>query len=180
MSPSSSSVDVGSGGGHSPGWVSRHPALISLTFCVILFSVGLIVWFVGEKDHPTSVAAHLLWTAGAFGIFGGFMNWLAVLLLFKRVPLLIGSGVIPRNFVAIRSAIGSVVTETFLDDEFLRRAVSQKSGELMHALRLDESLRRVLESDEISSAVDARLKDFSGRPEVESILVVLYARIGWF
>ena len=58
--------------------------------------------------------------------------------------------------------------------------MSQKSGELMHALRLDESLRRVLESDEISSAVDARLKDFSGRPEVESILVVLYAQIGWF
>jgi hypothetical protein len=42
---------------------------------------------------------------------GGVTNWLAVTMLFDKVPLLIGSGVIPRHFKAISRAS----TEKFID-----------------------------------------------------------------
>lgn len=43
--------------------------------------------------------------AGVFGFAGGITNWLAVHMLFERVPGLYGSGVIPMRFVEIREAV---------------------------------------------------------------------------
>lgn len=43
--------------------------------------------------------------AGVFGFAGGITNWLAVHMLFEKVPGLYGSGVIPMRFVEIREAV---------------------------------------------------------------------------
>ena len=40
---------------------------------------------------------------GLFGLAGGVTNWVAVYMLFEKVPYLYGSGVIPVRYVEIRS-----------------------------------------------------------------------------
>lgn len=40
---------------------------------------------------------------GLFGLAGGVTNWVAVYMLFEKVPYLFGSGVIPVRYVEIRS-----------------------------------------------------------------------------
>ena len=40
----------------------------------------------------------LLFTVGLFALSGAFTNWIAVHMLFEKVPLLYGSGVIPARF----------------------------------------------------------------------------------
>ena len=40
---------------------------------------------------------------GLFGLAGGVTNWVAVYMLFEKVPYLYGSGVIPTRYVEIRS-----------------------------------------------------------------------------
>jgi len=48
---------------------------------------------------------------GLFGFAGGMTNWLAVKMLFDRVPLLYGSGVIPTRFREIRQAVKDAIME---------------------------------------------------------------------
>ena len=40
----------------------------------------------------------LLFTVGLFALSGAFTNWIAVHMLFEKVPFLYGSGVIPARF----------------------------------------------------------------------------------
>ena len=42
-----------------------------------------------------------IFMAGLFGLSGGLTNWLAIHMLFEKVPLLFGSGVIPLRFKRI-------------------------------------------------------------------------------
>lgn len=56
---------------------------------------------------------------GLFGFAGGFTNWLAVKMLFDRIPGLIGSGVIPRQFKAIRLTVKNTIMKTFFDAHYL-------------------------------------------------------------
>ena len=67
---------------------------------------------------------------GLFGFAGGATNWLAVKMLFDRVPLLYGSGVIPARFRAIREAVKDAIMRYFFDEEYLERFLAeQMAGE---------------------------------------------------
>ena len=39
-----------------------------------------------------------IFMAGLFALSGGLTNWLAIHMLFEKVPLLYGSGVVPERF----------------------------------------------------------------------------------
>ena len=63
---------------------------------------------------------------GLFGFAGGVTNWLAVKMLFDRVPLLYGSGVIPARFREIRQAVKDAIMEYFFDEEYLARFFAER------------------------------------------------------
>ena len=63
---------------------------------------------------------------GLFGFAGGATNWLAVKMLFDRVPLLYGSGVIPARFRAIREAVKDAIMRYFFDEEYLERFFAER------------------------------------------------------
>ena len=65
---------------------------------------------------------------GLFGFAGGTTNWLAVKMLFDRVPLLYGSGVIPARFRAIREAVKDAIMRYFFDEEYLRAILRRADG----------------------------------------------------
>jgi len=51
---------------------------------------------------------------GAFALSGAFTNWIAIYMLFDKVPYLYGSGVIPMRFEEFKSGIKHlIVTEFF-------------------------------------------------------------------
>lgn len=50
--------------------------------------------------------AKYILSGGLFSFAGGMTNWLAVKMLFDRIPGLIGSGVIPNRFREIRQSVG--------------------------------------------------------------------------
>lgn len=50
---------------------------------------------------------------GLFALSGGITNWLAVHMLFERVPLLYGSGVIQLRFEEFKLAIRNLIMEQF-------------------------------------------------------------------
>ena len=36
---------------------------------------------------------------GLFSLSGGITNWIAIHMLFERIPFIYGSGIIPKNFI---------------------------------------------------------------------------------
>ena len=70
---------------------------------------------------------YLVFTIGLFAFSGAITNWLAVHMLFEKVPGLYGSGVIPARFKEFKAAIRQMMMEQFFNQENLDRFM-QDSG----------------------------------------------------
>ncbi len=71
---------------------------------------------------------HILYTVGLFALSGAVTNWLAIHMLFEKVPLLYGSGVIPARFEDFKIAIRQLMMEQFFTKENIDRFLSTGSG----------------------------------------------------
>ncbi|MBU2908113.1 DUF445 domain-containing protein [Vibrio splendidus] len=78
-----------------------------------------------------ATANQYLLYAGLFAFSGAITNWLAIHMLFEKVPGLYGSGVIPARFEEFKAAIKQLMMEQFFTegniDRFLSREMSGKS-----------------------------------------------------
>lgn len=59
----------------------------------------------------------VIMTVGLFATSGAITNWLAVHMLFEKVPLLYGSGVIPNRFEEFKTAIRHLIMNQFFTQE---------------------------------------------------------------
>jgi len=91
----------------------------------------------------------LFFTIGLFALSGAFTNWIAVHMLFEKVPLLYGSGVIPARFEDFKKAIKELMMEQFFTEENIDRFLSGSSGS---AVSLD--LAPVIEKVDLNPAFD--------------------------
>ncbi|MEZ8574899.1 DUF445 domain-containing protein [Vibrio splendidus] len=78
-----------------------------------------------------ATANQYLLYAGLFAFSGAITNWLAIHMLFEKVPGLYGSGVIPARFEEFKAAIKQLMMEQFFTegniDRFLSSEMSGKS-----------------------------------------------------
>ncbi|MEH0389213.1 DUF445 domain-containing protein [Vibrio mimicus] len=72
--------------------------------------------------------------AGLFAFSGAITNWLAIHMLFEKVPGLYGSGVIPSRFEDFKAAIKQLMMEQFFTDANIDRFLNK---EMNGALNLD-------------------------------------------
>jgi hypothetical protein len=70
----------------------------------------------------------ILFTVGLFALSGAITNWLAIHMLFEKVPLLYGSGVIPARFEEFKLAIRQLMMEQFFTEQNIDRFLSDSSG----------------------------------------------------
>ena len=66
-----------------------------------------------------------LLTSGQFALAGGVTNWLAIHMLFEKVPGLYGSGVISARFEEFKSGLYTLVMDEFFNQTTLDRFFSQ-------------------------------------------------------
>lgn len=67
----------------------------------------------------------LLYT-GLFALSGAITNWLAVYMLFEKIPGLVGSGVIPNRFEQFKGALENLVMEQFFSREHIERFMAEQ------------------------------------------------------
>ncbi|MDP5132639.1 MAG: DUF445 domain-containing protein [Paraglaciecola sp.] len=60
-------------------------------------------------------------TMGLFALSGAITNWLAIHMLFEKVPGLYGSGVIPQHFEDFKNGIRNLIMEQFFTAENIQR-----------------------------------------------------------
>lgn len=88
---------------------------MSKTLITDLFSLLLI----GVSFLVPSVYRDALLFTGLFALSGAITNQIAIHMLFEKVPLLYGSGVIEKNFTAFKASIREMMMKQFFTKEQL-------------------------------------------------------------
>jgi uncharacterized membrane protein YheB (UPF0754 family) len=113
-----------------------------------LVATGLVT--IGLLLEPPVKQAVL--NTGLFALAGGVTNWLAIHMLFEKVPGLYGSGVISARFDDFKRGIEQLVMEQFFSkdnvDRFLAEMVADNA---QHPLDFSE----VIESTDLEPAYDS-------------------------
>ena len=68
--------------------------------------------------------AHQIFSVGIFALSGALTNWLAIYMLFEKVPGLYGSGVIPTQFEEFKKGIKTLIMEQFFTEENIKKFFS--------------------------------------------------------
>ena len=97
--------------------MSVNKSLVINLIALFLALLGFIL------DHT------LILTIGLFALSGAVTNWLAIHMLFEKVPGLYGSGVVPARFEDFKTGIRSLMMTQFFTEENIDRFLSNKAGQ---------------------------------------------------
>ena len=107
--------------------------------------VTLLGWYLQQP---------ILLSVGLFALSGAITNALAIHMLFEKVPLLYGSGVIPARFEQFRDGIYQLVMTQFFSSDNIDRFLSDKQQS--HAKAFD--FEPVIIETDLSPAFDSLLQ----------------------
>jgi uncharacterized membrane protein YheB (UPF0754 family) len=93
----------------------------------------------------------LLLLVGVFALSGAITNWLAVYMLFEKIPGLYGSGVIPARFEDFKREIHRLIMEQFFSKDNVERFFGTTGDGQDPAL----DLAPIIEETDITPAFDA-------------------------
>lgn len=80
---------------------------------------------------------------GLFALSGAVTNWLAVHMLFERVPLMYGSGVIPARFEEFKRAIKEMIMQQFFSSDNLKNFIAAEERSVAQWFRADQLVERL-------------------------------------
>ncbi len=136
----------------------------NLTAAVIIAAGYLISYYL----NPV-IGTHVK-TIGYFALSGAVTNWLAVYMLFEKVPGLYGSGVIPAHFEEIKGWIRGMVMDQFFTKENLDRYFAEGQSLLLESFDFEKAVDRLdydriydtVKTEILSSKLGAMLGMFGG------------------
>ena len=85
----------------------------------------------------------IIFFTGLFALSGSITNWLAVYMLFDKVPFIYGSGVIPRNFVMFKAGIRNIVINEFFAGDNFEKFVKQNNESLKTKIETNLNFEKV-------------------------------------
>ena len=101
-----------------------NKSLVTNLVALLILIAGLLI--------PDSEFDVVLTMVGLFAISGALTNWLAVFMLFEKIPFLYGSGIVPKNFVAFKTSIRALIMNQFFTVENIERVLSAGSVSPTH------------------------------------------------
>lgn len=111
-----------------------NKSLITNIVAIVLVLTGLF----------SPVYADVLLSVGLFALSGAVTNWLAIHMLFEKVPFLYGSGVIPNQFEDFKSGIKNIIMLQFFTPDNIKRFIQSE----------EESAKKTLDFRPVLDAVD--------------------------
>ena len=91
-------------------------------------ATNLIALLISVGGYFSPVHSDLIFLTGMFALSGGMTNWLAIHMLFEKVPFLYGSGVIPNRFEDFKGAIKRLIIDQFFTREHIEKFFEQNGG----------------------------------------------------
>ncbi len=111
--------------------MSIKERFLNMSFITNLIAILFIV-----VGYYSPVYQRELYTVGVFAFSGAITNWLAIYMLFEKVPGLYGSGVIPSRFEEFKAGIKRLIMDQFFTRDNLERFL-QNMGSSSGAIKWD-------------------------------------------
>ena len=103
-----------------------------------LAAVGIII-----LGSISPVLEDLIKSIGFFALSGAITNWLAIYMLFEKVPYLYGSGVIPERFEEFKLSIKQLMMQQFFTAANIEAFIQKEEQEGSKILNLEPFLNAV-------------------------------------
>lgn len=110
-----------------------NKSFITNFISVVIIAVGYVI--------PTY--QELVKSIGYFALSGAITNWLAIYMLFERVPLLYGSGVIPNRFEEFKASIKQLMMQQFFTAQNIEQFIKNEEQQGDKVLNIEPLLNVV-------------------------------------
>jgi uncharacterized membrane protein YheB (UPF0754 family) len=87
----------------------------------------LAIFLIAIGTLPFANSA-IIFTIGIFALSGSFTNWLAVHMLFEKIPFIYGSGVIPNRFADFKNGIKTLIVEEFFNQKNISKFLDEQNS----------------------------------------------------
>lgn len=112
--------------------------LLNKSFITNLISVVIIA-----IGYITPVQQDLIKSIGFFALSGAITNWLAIYMLFEKIPFLYGSGVIPDRFEEFKYSIKQLMMQQFFTANNIEQFIETEEQQGKTLLNLEPLLNAV-------------------------------------
>jgi hypothetical protein len=168
------------------GWrrVCCHKGLVANILFLLLMVAGIVV---SEVLYPLEgfrgsgraifndtmcldqlagcVSVRVLRAVGLFGFIGGVTNWVAIEMLFVRIPYLIGTGVVAKQYKELREGIRRIVVNTLFDPTAVSKYFSGQRKYAIEMLHLGPHFGGLLDSPAANTIVEQKIDSALAGPE---------------
>ncbi|MXZ08315.1 MAG: DUF445 domain-containing protein [Gemmatimonadetes bacterium] len=135
-----------------------------------LLAVGVI-----GAGYVSSVYSDHLLAVGLFATSGALTNWLAVHMLFEKVPGLYGSGVVPSRFEEFKTGIHALIMNQFFTAENVKKFLAEQkipdefdADPVIEAVDCDRIFSRLMEAV-MSSPFGSVINMFGGTAALQPL-----------
>ncbi len=116
--------------------------------------------------------ASMVFDTGIFALSGAITNWIAIYMLFEKVPYLYGSGVIPSRFEEFKSGIKQLIVSEFFTrthiERFFQTNAADATENLTKRIDFDRVFEHLIEAI-VESPMGNMLKMVGGRTALEPL-----------
>jgi uncharacterized membrane protein YheB (UPF0754 family) len=99
---------------------------------------------------------------GLFALAGGVTNWLAIHMLFEKVPCLYGSGVIVERFEDFKTGIRSLIMVQFFSQQNIERFFAELTDDQQHQLDFTDIIEQTDLEPTYTSLVESVMESSFG------------------
>jgi uncharacterized membrane protein YheB (UPF0754 family) len=99
---------------------------------------------------------------GLFALAGGVTNWLAIHMLFEKVPGLYGSGVIVERFEDFKTGIHNLIMEQFFSQQNIERFFAELTDDQHHQLDFSDIIEQTDLEQTYTSLVESVMESSFG------------------
>ena len=131
--------------------------------------VALVIIAIG---YTSPVYSEIIYMTGLFALSGGVTNWLAIHMLFEKVPFFYGSGVIPSRFKEFKLGIKQLVMNEFFTpgniETFMGKQSEAFATDMKDAIDFDRVFAGLVEAIE-GSPMGSMLGMLGGKKALEPL-----------
>ncbi len=129
--------------------------IFNKSFITNLIAIAIIV-----AGYFSPVYSDLIKSIGFFALSGAITNWIAIHMLFEKVPMLYGSGVIPNRFEEFKTSIKDLMMNQFFTVENIEQFIQTEEKQAGNVLNL-EPLLAVVDYDKIFEGLISSIMESS-------------------
>jgi uncharacterized membrane protein YheB (UPF0754 family) len=129
--------------------------------------IALLIMVIG---YFSPVNGNIIFTIGVFALAGSATNWIAIYMLFEKVPFLYGSGVIPNRFEDFKIGIKNLIIEEFFNREHIEKFFKEnnQTDSINGKIDFDKVFNGLADAI-MNSSMGGMLAMVGGRPALEPL-----------